>query len=76
MRDLPVSNAVELVQYVKTLESELYDAFPLWWRGDNDDLDVGPAMDQVARSLSQRYPELDTEATDALAWMWAYNAHK
>ena len=76
VRDMPVPDAVELVRYVEALQMEMYDAFPLWWRGDDEDLDLGQAMAQVARGLSQRHPELDTEAIDALAWMWGYNAQK
>jgi hypothetical protein len=71
---MSVPEAADLVSYVEALEKIVFDTFPLSWRGPQDDLKVGQAMDEIANFITDRHPELHREAGDALAWVWGYSA--
>jgi hypothetical protein len=73
---MPVPDAADLVRYVEALEREVFDTFPLSWQGPHGDLDPAQAFAEVAKTLIDRHPELDSEAAHALAWVWSYSAWK
>lgn len=62
----------DLVRYVEDLVTEMFEAYPL----SAADRDPVKAEEMVEVGMAARHPELNSEASRALAWMWSYSAWK
>jgi hypothetical protein len=74
--NMDVPGAEALLRYVRGLVAEMFELFPVHWRGDQDDLDLHQATGLVRSAMLDRHADLDPSAADALVWMWSYSAWK
>jgi hypothetical protein len=63
-----------LLGYVEDVVQKMFDVFGV---GDWDSrAGISAAVASVEAGMAGRHPELDRDATEALAWMWSYSAWK
>ena len=70
VRQLEDSSDNALLGYVEDVVQEMFDVFGV---GDWDSrAGISAAVASVEAGMASRHPELDRDATEALAWMWSY----
>lgn len=74
VRQLEDRTTNALLDYVEDVVQEMFDVFGV---GDWDSrAGLTAAATSVETGMASRHPELDRDATHALAWMWSYSAWK
>jgi hypothetical protein len=72
---MDVDDAQSLAEYVKHTVQGMYSMFPLNYAEQNK-MEPTEVIVLIESALAEGHPELNAEATAALAWMWSYSSWK